>query len=81
MNPFPMAARWTKYPDIIYVPEDAAFDLHQQKISWPGSRPGAPINCCRAKPASDPPATKSGWKNPARTARGSNGVLAEGELF
>jgi phosphoenolpyruvate carboxykinase (diphosphate) len=23
-----------KYPDIVYVPEDARFDLHQQRISW-----------------------------------------------
>src|SRR6185436_10437839 len=23
-----------KFPDIIYVPEDARFDLHQQSISW-----------------------------------------------
>ncbi|MEO6036354.1 MAG: hypothetical protein ABIQ35_13960 [Verrucomicrobiota bacterium] len=30
-----------KFPDIIYVPEHAGFDLHQQKVSWPkkdGSR-------------------------------------------
>lgn len=30
-----------KHPDIIYVPEDARFDLHAQKISWssgPGGR-------------------------------------------
>jgi hypothetical protein len=26
-----------KYPDIIYVPEDARFDLHKQKVSWPGA--------------------------------------------
>jgi phosphoenolpyruvate carboxykinase (diphosphate) len=25
-----------KFPEIIYVPEDAHFDLHRQKISWPG---------------------------------------------
>ena len=25
-----------KYPDIIYVPEDARFELHKQRISWPG---------------------------------------------
>src|SRR5205085_2137725 len=27
-----------KYPDIIYVPEDARFDLHKQKVSWPGGK-------------------------------------------
>jgi hypothetical protein len=27
-----------KYPDIIYVPEDARFDLHQQRIFWSGGR-------------------------------------------
>ncbi len=26
-----------KYPDIIYVPEDAHFDLHSQRVSWPHS--------------------------------------------
>ncbi|MBI5772356.1 MAG: hypothetical protein HZA89_01265 [Verrucomicrobia bacterium] len=25
-----------KHPDILYVPEDAHFDLHRQKITWPG---------------------------------------------
>jgi phosphoenolpyruvate carboxykinase (diphosphate) len=24
------------FPDIVYVPEDAHFDLHKQRISWPG---------------------------------------------
>ena len=24
-----------RYPDIIYVPEDARFDLHKQTVSWP----------------------------------------------
>jgi hypothetical protein len=27
-----------QYPDIIYVPEDARFDLHQQTVSWPGGK-------------------------------------------
>ncbi len=27
-----------KYPDIIYVPEDARFDLHKQKVLWPGGK-------------------------------------------
>src|SRR6185369_7304305 len=26
-----------KYPDILYVSEDATFDLHQQRITWPGA--------------------------------------------
>jgi hypothetical protein len=26
------------HPDIIYVPEDARFDLHEQKVSWPGGK-------------------------------------------
>ena len=25
-----------KFPDIVYVPEDARFDLHRQTVSWPG---------------------------------------------
>ena len=27
-----------KYPDIVYVPEDARFDLNTQRISWPGGK-------------------------------------------
>jgi hypothetical protein len=27
-----------QYPDILYVPEDARFDLHRQRISWPGGK-------------------------------------------
>ncbi|HWD19333.1 MAG TPA: hypothetical protein VHB20_08630 [Verrucomicrobiae bacterium] len=27
-----------KYPDIIYVPEDARFDLHKERIFWPGGK-------------------------------------------
>jgi len=27
-----------KFPDIIYVPEDARFDLLRQRISWPGGK-------------------------------------------
>ena len=27
-----------KYADIIYVPEDARFDLHKQTVSWPGGK-------------------------------------------
>jgi hypothetical protein len=27
-----------KFPDIIYVPEDAHFDLHQQRVTWPGGK-------------------------------------------
>jgi hypothetical protein len=27
-----------KFPEIVYVPEDARFDLHKQKIIWPGGK-------------------------------------------
>ncbi|MEI4878421.1 hypothetical protein, partial [Klebsiella pneumoniae] len=27
-----------RFPDIIYVPEDAHFDLHKQRVSWPGGK-------------------------------------------
>ncbi len=27
-----------QYPDIIYVQEDALFDLHRQQVSWPGGK-------------------------------------------
>jgi hypothetical protein len=29
-----------KSPEIIYVPEDAHFDLHEQRITWPGAHEG-----------------------------------------
>ena len=39
MTPMPDGFAVDKtFPDIIYVPEDAKFDLHRQKISWPGGR-------------------------------------------
>jgi hypothetical protein len=39
MDPLPEGCAVDKnYPEIIYVPEDARFDLHKQRISWPGGR-------------------------------------------
>ncbi|MEO8429078.1 MAG: hypothetical protein ABI651_18460, partial [Verrucomicrobiota bacterium] len=39
MTPLPEGCAVDKrYPDILYVPEDARFDLHQQRISWPGGK-------------------------------------------
>jgi len=36
-----------RFPDIIYVPEDARFDLHKQRVSWPG---GATERCIKLLP-------------------------------
>jgi len=41
-----------KYPDIIYVPEDARFDLHKQIVSWRAAKVAALSSCCRKKPMS-----------------------------
>ena len=62
-----------KFPDIIYVPEDAHFDLHTQKVSWPRRQDRTRHQiAARTKPTSARPATRSAWKNPARTAPGGS---------
>jgi hypothetical protein len=38
-----------RYPDIIYVPKDARFDLHQQRVSWPGGKDGRSIKLLPGK--------------------------------
>jgi hypothetical protein len=53
-----------KFPDIIYVPENARFDLHAQRVTWKIKPANTRSNYCRPKPMCGPRVTRSGWKNP-----------------
>ena len=61
-----------KFPEIVYVPASARFDLQRQKIFW--THPTAASKTSgsrRKKPTSARPATRSAWKNrPATDASG-----------
>jgi len=83
MNPLPDGcAVDKKYPDIIYVPEDAAFDLHKQKISWPGGKTERSIKLLPGKTYVRPSGYKIWMEKPgANRAWRLVGVLAEGELY
>ncbi len=70
-----------KFPDIIYVPEDAHFDLHQQRVTWPGGKTKRGIKLLPGRTYVRP----SGYK--VRTERPSEnrawrlvGTVAEGIL-
>lgn len=68
-------------PDIIYVPEDARFDLHQQRISWGGGKRGKSIKLLHGKTYVRP----SGYKVRMEKPRGNRawrliGTTAEGTL-
>jgi hypothetical protein len=54
-----------KYPDIIYVPEDAKFDLHKQKISWPGGKTEHSIKLLPGKTYVRPSGYKVRMEKPA----------------
>ena len=66
-------------PDIIYVPEDARFDLHQQRITWSGGKEGRSIKLLPGKTYVRP----SGYKVRMEKPRGNRawrliGTVAEG---
>ncbi|MGH7971410.1 MAG: hypothetical protein ACREIC_22045, partial [Limisphaerales bacterium] len=70
-----------KYPDVIYVPEDARFDLLKQRISWPGGAKERAIKLLPDKVYIRP----SGYKvRMLRPSKGRSwrlvGTLAEGLL-
>jgi hypothetical protein len=70
-----------KFPDIIYVPEDAHFDLHKQRISWPGGARERSIKLLPGKTYVRP----SGYKvRMLRPSKGRSwrlvGTVAEGIL-
>ena len=71
-----------KYPDIIYVPEDATVRFAQAKNFLAGRQErNTSSNCCPEKFTSGRPATRCGWKSPARTAVWRLvGTVAEGML-
>jgi hypothetical protein len=70
-----------KYPDIIYVPEDARFELHRQRISWPGGATDISIKMLPGKTYLRPSGYKVSMEKP-----GPNlgwrlvGTVAEGLL-
>src|SRR6266478_2940033 len=70
-----------KYPDIIYVPEDARFDLHKQTVSWPGGKTERAIKLLPEKTYVRP----SGYKVRMEKPGGNRswrlvGTVAEGML-
>jgi hypothetical protein len=69
------------YSDIIYVPEDAKFDLHKQNISWPGGRGEHSIKLLPNKTYIRPSGYKVRMEKPAgnRVWR-LVGTVAEGAL-
>src|SRR5258706_9659961 len=83
MNPLPDGcAVDKKFPDVIYVPEDAAFDLHQQKISWPGGKTERSIKLLPGKTYVRPSGYKIWMEKPGPDrAWRLVGVVAEGELY
>src|SRR5258708_248560 len=70
-----------KYPEIIYVPQDAKFDLHKQRITWPGGRTVRGIELLPGRTYVRPSGYKVRMEKPAsnRTWR-LVGVVAEGLL-
>jgi phosphoenolpyruvate carboxykinase (diphosphate) len=54
-----------KYPDIIYVPEDARFDLQKQTVSWPGGKSGYVIKLQPEKTYVRPSGYKVRMEKPA----------------
>ena len=70
-----------QYPDIIYVPEDARFDLHRQKVSWPGGKTERAIKLLPARTYVRPSGYKVHMEKPApNRAWRLVGVVAEGLL-
>jgi hypothetical protein len=70
-----------KYPDILYVPEDARFDLLRQKVCWPGGKTERGIKLLPGKTYVRPSGYKVRMEKPAanRVWR-LVGTVAEGTL-
>jgi hypothetical protein len=56
-----------KYPDIIYVPEDARFDLHGQTVSWQGNQGERAIRLLPEKTYVRPSGYKVRMEKPAES--------------
>jgi phosphoenolpyruvate carboxykinase (diphosphate) len=70
-----------KYPDIIYVPEDARFDLHKQRIFWPGGQTERSIKLLPGKTYVRPSGYKVRMEKPGPTRSWRLvGTVAEGTL-
>ncbi|HWV98889.1 MAG TPA: hypothetical protein VNZ64_04265 [Candidatus Acidoferrum sp.] len=70
-----------KYPDIIYVPEDARFDLHSQTVSWPGGKTERAIKLLPDKTYVRPSGYKVRMEKPAENRSWRLvGTVAEGVL-
>jgi len=70
-----------KYPDIIYVPENARFDLHKQKIFWPGGKNERSIKLLPGKTYVRPSGYKVRMQKPgANRSWRLVGTVAEGVL-
>ena len=54
-----------RYPDIIYVPEDARFDLRAQKVAWPGGKTERAIKLLPGKTYVRPSGYKVRMEKPA----------------
>jgi hypothetical protein len=70
-----------RFPDIIYVPEDAHFDLHKERISWPGGKNEQGIRLQPGYTYVRPSGYKV-WMEKAGTSRSWRlvGCVAEGTL-
>jgi hypothetical protein len=69
------------FPDIIYVPEDARFDLHKQRVSWPGGASERSIKLLPSKTYVRPSGYKVRMLEPAETrAWRLVGTVPEGTL-
>ncbi len=70
-----------KYPDIVYVPEDARFDLHKQKIFWAGGKNECGIKLLPGKTYVRPSGYKVRMERPgANRSWRLVGTVAEGLL-
>jgi len=70
-----------KYPDIIYVPEDAHFDLHKQRVSWPGGKTERAIKLLPGKTYVRPSGYKIRMERPSQNrAWRLVGTVGEGLL-
>src|SRR4029077_21167517 len=70
-----------QYPDIIYVPEDASFDLDKQKVWWPGGKTERSIKLLPDKTYVRPSGYKLRMEKPAANRSWRLiGTLAEGIL-
>ncbi len=68
-----------KYPDILYVPEDARFDLHEQKVTWPGGESGRSIKLLPGKTYLRPSGYKVRMERPSEVRSWRLvGTVAEG---